>query len=466
MTKELEKIIAALKTESTQDIFRLIDKIYISKSEIDFLFVSTLLEGNLEVAKYLLDKGVDINNKACSLDSDDFGLIHLTPLIIACVKGNVEVVKFLLDNGADINILAFHGSALVYACGCGQAEVVSTLLKYNANIAQTQIMSKSAAYNAAYSGHVALLKVLFDHLKEQPDSDQNMLSIRNEVSEAACISGKSEVLKFLFLYKPIWTSWNHYFHDKVQMRAREAVIASAKHGNIENIKCLIEEKIIEVLPFGSNLSFLNDRLAEAAIQGGNIDVIKYLIQRDLEFKSVESHHYEGYESKISSKEQKVAIQKLVKHSNEASKYFESKFSSVKKNVQFLECMSNNLEDIKEKFQENTNVMLIKMLRMKSESLLSKNKDFPLQNFESYMNFIKKYGVENLEIALKNPQTIVAGKLVEKHFLFKEKLPQDVSNHILSFLLDDLSIEEKQGYINTVFAAELSGDANNRVEVPE
>ena len=64
--------------------------------------VSTVLHyaawgGNLDVVKYLVDKGADINAKTGAL------LGMTTVLHAAALGGNPEVVKFLVDKGADIN---------------------------------------------------------------------------------------------------------------------------------------------------------------------------------------------------------------------------------------------------------------------------------------------------------------------------------------------------------------------------
>lgn len=67
---------------------------------IGFVYTSTLIHmasacENIEILKYLLNKGVDINLK------NHFGY---TPLIVAAEYEEFETVKFLVENGADVNI--------------------------------------------------------------------------------------------------------------------------------------------------------------------------------------------------------------------------------------------------------------------------------------------------------------------------------------------------------------------------
>ena len=50
---------------------------------------------DLEIVKYLLENGADINAK------DNYGT---TALMKASSNGQLEIVQFLIENGADINI--------------------------------------------------------------------------------------------------------------------------------------------------------------------------------------------------------------------------------------------------------------------------------------------------------------------------------------------------------------------------
>ena len=60
-------------------------------------------EGKLEVVRYLLDEGADVNARA---NSDS------TPLAEAAYYGHVDVIKELLLRGADINAIGEPGTAL------------------------------------------------------------------------------------------------------------------------------------------------------------------------------------------------------------------------------------------------------------------------------------------------------------------------------------------------------------------
>lgn len=69
----------------------------------------TICAGNIERVKYLVERGVDINEK------DNEGS---TPLILAAILGNAEVVGLLINKGADIEAKNAHGqTALSAAAG-------------------------------------------------------------------------------------------------------------------------------------------------------------------------------------------------------------------------------------------------------------------------------------------------------------------------------------------------------------
>ena len=64
--------------------------------------------GHVEMVKFLLAKGADVNVQDVSIDS------IYTPLLVAASKSNTEIVEVLLDHGADISQRGdhFQGTAL------------------------------------------------------------------------------------------------------------------------------------------------------------------------------------------------------------------------------------------------------------------------------------------------------------------------------------------------------------------
>ena len=56
--------------------------------------------GNLELVKYLVHLGADINNE------NNFGVTHI---FNACESGNIILIKYLVEQGLDINKESNYG---------------------------------------------------------------------------------------------------------------------------------------------------------------------------------------------------------------------------------------------------------------------------------------------------------------------------------------------------------------------
>ena len=106
-------------------------------------------ECNLEIAKYLLDKGSKINESLHhSSIFEHFEIVKLliqygadinaqsyrgTPLHCACSVGNFEIVKLLIENGADINAKDLDGKTPLYSSSNPDEEIVKYFLDKGAN---------------------------------------------------------------------------------------------------------------------------------------------------------------------------------------------------------------------------------------------------------------------------------------------------------------------------------------------
>lgn len=114
------------------------------------LSLASIEYGNLEMIKYLLEKGADINVK-----NEDGS----TALMTASMYGNLEIIKYLIENGADINAKDNDGStALIYASKWGNLETVEYLVKNGADINIKDIENKTALDWAANSRIEEVLK--------------------------------------------------------------------------------------------------------------------------------------------------------------------------------------------------------------------------------------------------------------------------------------------------------------------
>ena len=79
-------------------------------------------EGHLQVVRYLLRYGVDVNLRDSGLE---------TPLLLACWRKHYDVVQCLLEHGADVDLRdQFQHTPLMFATSC-RVDVVRLLLEHN-----------------------------------------------------------------------------------------------------------------------------------------------------------------------------------------------------------------------------------------------------------------------------------------------------------------------------------------------
>ena len=113
--------------------------------------------GHLDVVKYLISKGADVNMK-----NDD--RIGGTALNIASYKGYLEIVKYLVEKGADVNMKngRFGNTALI---GVSNLEVVKYLISKGADVNAKNNDGSTALMIASREGHLEVVKVLVESSK-------------------------------------------------------------------------------------------------------------------------------------------------------------------------------------------------------------------------------------------------------------------------------------------------------------
>ena len=87
---------------------------------------SASCEGHLQVVRYLLRSGVDVNLRDSGLE---------TPLLLAAWAGHCDVVQCLLEHGADVDLRdQFQYTSLMLAVFSRRVDVVRLLLEHNAEV--------------------------------------------------------------------------------------------------------------------------------------------------------------------------------------------------------------------------------------------------------------------------------------------------------------------------------------------
>jgi ankyrin repeat protein len=87
---------------------------------------SASLGGHLQVVRYLLRHGMDVNIRVSE---------HDTPLLLASWKGHLDVVRCLLEHGADVDLRdQSDNTPLTLAASSGYVDAVRILLEHNADV--------------------------------------------------------------------------------------------------------------------------------------------------------------------------------------------------------------------------------------------------------------------------------------------------------------------------------------------
>ena len=113
--------------------------------------VLAIYKNNNQVAKYLIDKGSDINQLS------DMG----SPFMAAVVKGNIEIAKVLLEKKANIDLSDPNGvTALMYAAQFQNVEITKLLLQHNVNKTLIDKNGKTAFEYAVFSKNEEIINLL------------------------------------------------------------------------------------------------------------------------------------------------------------------------------------------------------------------------------------------------------------------------------------------------------------------
>ncbi len=141
--------------------------------------VGASTNGKLEVVKYLISQGADINIRTKAKNNNDF-----TALIMASGGGHLEVVKFLVANGANVNDKTKGGgTALMAASANGHLSVIKFLISKGANINAKTNDGGTALIMASAYGHIEVMNYLIENgadVSAKDDSGKTALEYLNK----------------------------------------------------------------------------------------------------------------------------------------------------------------------------------------------------------------------------------------------------------------------------------------------
>lgn len=287
---------------------------------------------NLDVVKYLLDVGFDINCK-----DDNF----MTILMCACKLGHKEIVKYLLDSGAYIHDIDSLGNnalayAIKFACKDAHKDIVKYFIKHK--LIDDEYMLQACCSIREVRGDIqtfVLKYVLGKIINKSDDKKRNnslmyicekgnleLLKLVNTEYIINCIDDKKETMLMKacqFGYCDIVKYLVHSGDDikRTDIVGNNALSYAAMFGYYDIVKYLVEESKKDVLfvehkneygvtPFIYACDMLkawckkNDSREENECEKAQIDIIKYLAKNGAIVSAVAvcyDNNFENYEIK-------------------------------------------------------------------------------------------------------------------------------------------------------------------------
>ncbi len=141
----------------------------------DMVLHEAAAAGDLELAVYLLEQGVDVDVRS--------GIDQSTPLHVAAHAGQIEIVRLLIARGADIRARAAGGNTPMHMAALGgHAEIVELLLSHGADVNISSNSDATPLNIAAREGHVDIVELL---LQRGAEIDSRGHDTRTPLMEAA-----------------------------------------------------------------------------------------------------------------------------------------------------------------------------------------------------------------------------------------------------------------------------------------
>ena len=247
------------------------------------------LNGQIELFRYLLDKGANINainNRGSSIlnlaayngqiemmdiilelgfDIDFTSITGFTPLIHATFMGQADAVKFLIDKGASLSIFdsTYGGAPIHWSCVRANDETRDILLSYGADLnLYSPSDSSTPIIWATYNGNLDATKWLVHHGVDPGQANpQGWTTLHN-----AAMRGQVEIAEFL-LDKGV-------DYNAADQHNTTPFMMAMQSGSIDMAQLFIEH--------GADVNAANadgETPLQTAVFGENIELIRLLISK-------------------------------------------------------------------------------------------------------------------------------------------------------------------------------------------
>ncbi|XP_046563927.1 uncharacterized protein LOC124272766 [Haliotis rubra] len=217
------------------------------------------LGGNVDICKYLLSNDI--------LGIESRGQYNRTPVMKAANKGHRELFDFLVSKGCDLSVVDGNRNNILHvACVGGNVDICKYLLSKDiAGIESRGQYNMTPVMIAASMGH----RELFDFLVSK-GCDLSVVDVnRNNILHRACLGGNVDICKYLLSNDIVGIESRGQYN-------RTPLMVAASNGHRELFDFLVSK--------GCHLSVVDgdgDNILHVACFGGNVDICKYLLSKDI-----------------------------------------------------------------------------------------------------------------------------------------------------------------------------------------
>ena len=190
---------------------------------------------NFQEVKRLIKSGTDVNERSLYQN-----LWHETALHTAVRSGSLEMVRYLVEHGADINFkIRLDGTPLHLAVHCGSLEVVKYLVEHGAKVTREECRGwRSLLWWACLKRNHVIVDYLLQHGAIE---DMNNTKVGSSPLYEACWLGHTKVVQTLLKY-------NVDIRKERELRCpNDEIINILKHELKKSIKHREKIKILETM---------------------------------------------------------------------------------------------------------------------------------------------------------------------------------------------------------------------------
>jgi ankyrin repeat protein len=251
--------------------------------------------GDYKAVKRFLEEGFDPNERE---EMDGY-----LPLHIAAGEGYINIMQLLLEFESELGT-EDHSTPLHDAAEKGKLDAVRFLVHMGLSYDRVNEYGHRPLELAAEEGHMDVLKFLISlgsdpFIKSSFQSSEKIMKDRSALELAIC-NGHVEVVRFLVELEDIklvdeWldlkSSAQHEELKKIWNRNIDRLALAASQGQLEVVKYFILERKFDM--FGQTSQ--GSSIIEEAIGGGNLNVVRFLLNHEPKLLSDAISKNAGYE---------------------------------------------------------------------------------------------------------------------------------------------------------------------------